>query len=117
MADVTVLPSRFRLFDFHIAFVFDVFSRLPLAWKVFYFKPSSRSMALLLRSAVRRFGTPRTFVSDPGTDLTGRAFRRLLKRLGIPLRFGAIGKTGSIAIIERFWRTWCEPISGTGGRG
>jgi hypothetical protein len=34
-----------------------------------------------------------------------------LKTLGIHQRFGAIGKTGSIAIVERFWRTLKETLS------
>ncbi len=105
MADVTQVPSRFRLFRFHIALVLDVFSRLPLAWKVFFFKPSSRKMTKLLRTAVRRFGAPRYFVSDRGTEFTGSSFRHYLKRLGVRHRFGAIGQKGSIALIERFWRT------------
>jgi transposase InsO family protein len=105
MADVTEIPSRFRIFRFHLAVILDVFSRMPLAWKVFFFKPSSRAMARLLRSAVRRFGVPRFFVSDHGTEFTGSSFRRSLQQLGIQHRFGAIGKTGSIAIIERLWKT------------
>ena len=32
-------------------------------------------------------------------------FRRELRRLGAKQRFGAIGKKGSIALIERLWRT------------
>jgi transposase InsO family protein len=105
MADVTVLPSRFRLFDFHLAVVLDVFSRMPLAWKLFFFKPSARQVARLFHFAVRRFGTPKYFVSDHGTEFTGATFRRYLRTLGVRQRFGAVRRTGSIAIIERFWRT------------
>jgi putative transposase len=105
MADVTEIPSRFRLFDFHLAVVLDVFSRMPLAWEIFYFKPTARQMARLFRSAVRRFGKPRYFVSDHGTEFTGKPFRRYLGAIGVKHRFGAVGRTGSIAIIERIWRT------------
>ena len=105
MADVTEIPSRFRLFDFHLAVVLDVFSRMPLAWKIFYFKPTARQMARLFQSAVRRFGKPRYFVSDHGTEFTGKTFRRYLRAIGVKHRFGAVGRTGSIAIIERLWRT------------
>ena len=34
-----------------------------------------------------------------------RVFRRSLRRLGVKQRFGPIGKKGSIALIERLWRT------------
>jgi transposase InsO family protein len=45
------------------------------------------------------------FVSDRGACFTGRVFRRALERLGVRQRFGAVGKKGSIALIERLWRT------------
>lgn len=32
-------------------------------------------------------------------------FRRRLRRLGVKQRFGAVGKKGSIALIEHLWRT------------
>jgi transposase InsO family protein len=44
-------------------------------------------------------------MSDRGACFTGGVFRRKLRRLGVKQRFGAIGKKGSIALIERFWRT------------
>ncbi len=36
---------------------------------------------------------------------------RRLKARGIRQRFGAIGRTGSIAIVERFWRTLKDTLS------
>jgi transposase InsO family protein len=62
-------------------------------------------MLKLLRQAVGRHGRCRHFVSDRGAQFTGQPFREALAQLGIRQRFGAIGKTGSIALIERFWRT------------
>ena len=32
-------------------------------------------------------------------------FRHALRRLGVKQRFGAVGRKGSIALIERLWRT------------
>jgi len=61
------------------------------------------------------------FVSDRGVQFTGQSSREALAQLGIRQRFGAIGKTGSIALIARFWRTvkdgvglrfWCPLLSG-----
>ena len=105
MADVTVIPGRFRLFEFHLAVVLGVFSRMPLGWRIFYFKPSARQMAQLFQSTVRRFGTPKYFISDRGSEFTGANFRRYVRTIGVRQRFGAVGRPGSIAIIERFWRT------------
>ncbi len=111
MADITTIPSLFRLFSFKLVVVLDVFSRMPLVVRVFRKEPSARHMTRLLRTAVKRFGTPRNFVSDKGTQFTAKRFRKTLPRLGIRHRFGAIGQYGSIAIIERLWRTLKETLS------
>ena len=64
----------------------------------------SRLRCVLAHAAVST-GHPAHFVSDRGACFTGGVFRRKLRRLGVKQRFGAIGKKGSIALIERFWRT------------
>jgi transposase InsO family protein len=50
-------------------------------------------------------GTP---INTLGSQFRDDGFKANLKRLGIRQRYGAVGKTGSIAIIERFWRTLKE---------
>ena len=45
------------------------------------------------------------FISDHARCFTGQVFRRKLLRLEVKQRFGAVGKKGSIALIERLWRT------------
>jgi putative transposase len=105
MADLTEVPGLFRLFSFKVAVVLDVFSRLPLASRVFTREPTATQMLALVEEATRCHGRPRHFVSDQGAQFTATAFRETLADLGIKQRFGAIGKTGSIAIIERFWRS------------
>lgn len=62
-------------------------------------------MAQLVAQAVHRHGQPRHFISDQGAQFTSQAFRSYLNRLGVRQRFGAIGRTGSIAVIERFWKS------------
>jgi transposase InsO family protein len=105
MLDLTEIPGFLRLFSFKLAVVLDVFSRVPLAARVFLAEPRGRAIARLVADASRRFGAPRHSVSDQGAQFKSRAFRRSLARLGIRHRYGAIGRTGSIAIIERFFRT------------
>jgi transposase InsO family protein len=85
--------------------VIDVFSRMPLAARVFLAEPGADAMMELVQQAIRSNGAPRHFVSDQGAQFTAGAFRTRLTSLGIRQRFGAIGKTGSIAIVERLWRT------------
>jgi transposase InsO family protein len=58
-----------------------------------------------LQSAARRFGPPRHLVTDRGAQFTSELFGRTVAALGIRHRFGAVGKAGSIALIERFFRT------------
>jgi transposase InsO family protein len=105
MLDLTEIPGLLRLFSFKLVLVLDVFSRAPLAARVFYQEPTGRDMAKLLARTARRFGPPRHSVSDQGAQFKSGPFRKALARLGIRHRYGAIGKTGSIAIIERFFRT------------
>lgn len=64
MADLTDIPSLFRLFAFKLAVVFDVFSRFPLAARVFPREPSGSDLADLFQQAVQGFGPPKHFVSD-----------------------------------------------------
>ena len=111
MADITTIPSLFRLFSFKLVVVLDVFSRMPLVAKVFWKEPSARQMCRLIRRAARRFGPPRHFVSDKGPQFTAKRFRKTLRRLRTRQRFGAIGRHGSIAIIERLWRTLKNALS------
>ncbi len=105
MLDLTEVPGFLRLFSFKLAVILDAFSRAPLAARVFYQEPSGRDMAKLLAHAVRRSGPPRHSVSDHGAQFTSTSFHKALARHGIKHRYGAIGKTGSIALIERFFRT------------
>jgi transposase InsO family protein len=105
MLDLTEIPGFLRLFSFKLAVVLDVFSRAPLAARVFYQEPSGRDIAMLFARTARRVGRPRHSVSDQGAQFTSGSFRKALVRLGVKHRYGAIGTTGSIAIIERFFRT------------
>jgi transposase InsO family protein len=110
MTDLTNIPSLFKLWTFKLVVVLDVFSRFPLVFKVFSKEPTSEDVAALVADAARRFGSPKHFVTDRGSQFTGEAFQSKLQELGARQRFGAIGKSGSIAIIERFWRTVKEML-------
>jgi transposase InsO family protein len=63
------------------------------------------SRGRFVSKAARRHGRPVHFISDRARCFTGQVFRRKLLRLGVKQRFGAVGKKGSIALIERLWRT------------
>ena len=105
MLDITEIPGLLRLFCFKLAVVFDVFSRSPLVARVFLSEPSAADIVRLFSVGARRFGAPRHSVSDQGPQFTAEGFQTSLARHGVRHRYGAIGRTGSIALIERFFRT------------
>jgi len=108
LADLTEIRSFLGLYRFKLVAVLDLFSRFPLAFKVFHKEPTAKEMLGVLDRAMRRHGRPRHFVTDRGSQFTAAVFRETLDALSIKQRFGAIGQYGSIAIIERFWRTLKE---------
>jgi putative transposase len=110
LVDLTNISGLFGLFSFKVVLILDVFSRLPLAVRVFSKEPTGCDVVELLRSAIGRFGLPHHLVSDQGSQFTSAVFRDTLNELGIRHRFGAIGKVGSIALLERLWRTLKEAL-------
>jgi len=105
MADLTDVRGLFGILTFKVAVVFDAFSRMPLSARVFSKEASAAEIARLVSRTARRHGRPAHFVSDQARCFKGQVFRRKLRRLGVKQRFGAVGKKGSIALIERLWRT------------
>jgi Integrase core domain len=79
--------------------------RLPLSARVFSKEASATEIARLVSVTAKHHGRPRHFGSDRARCFKGQVFRRTLRRLGVKPRFGAVGKKGSIALIERLWRT------------
>ena len=60
----------------------------------------------MLKTAIARCRqAPKHLVSDQGPQFVSRRLRRWCQRRDIRQRFGAVGKQGSIAVIERFIRT------------
>jgi transposase InsO family protein len=103
--DLTEIPTLFRFFSLKLCVVLDLFSRFPVAARVSLKEPSADQIADLVVSAAGRHGKPGFLLSDQGSQFTARPFRRNLESIGIAQRFGAIGRSGSIAIVERFWKT------------
>ena len=100
-------------FCWHVAAVMDHFSRRILAFDVFPSSPAAEQMgALLDRAAVAAGKPPRYTITDKGGQFwcaAGReshAFTRWCRRHGVRPRFGAVGEKGSIARLERFWRSF-----------
>jgi putative transposase len=83
----------------------DAFSRKVLAVGVVSGAPSAALAVRLLRRAIRSHGAPTWLVTDQDTVLRGRLVNALLARHHVRRRYGAVGRSGSIAIIERLWRS------------
>ncbi len=105
LIDLTNIPGLFRLVTFKLAVVFDAYARMPLAARVFYGEPSATAIVRLFHRAVATHGRPRHVVTDRGAQFTAARFRQALRVRQVRQRFGAVGRVGSIALIERFWRT------------
>ncbi len=110
MTDITTIASFLKAWMLKVVVVLDVYSRFPVAFRVFWSEPSSAEIAEAVREAIDRHGKPKHFVTDQGSQFKGQAFAGLLSQHGILHRFGAVGRSGSIAIIERFWRTLKEML-------
>jgi len=99
------LPQEWP-FCWWVVVILDHFSRRVQAFAVFEKKPDARALCAFLGRTVRALGTaPRHLISDQEAMFTSDGFRAWCRRRGIGLRYGAVGKHGSIAIVERFIRS------------
>jgi transposase InsO family protein len=105
LVDLTDVSGLFGIFRFKLALILDAFSRFPVAAAVFPKEPSAIDLLALLNRAIRSHGRPCHLVCDRGKQFTADLFRLELERLGIEQRLGAVGEVGSIALIERLWRS------------
>lgn len=103
--DLTTVTGAFRLWSWTLAVVVDGAARCPMAARLFRREPTAEALLAVLARAITIHGVPRVLVTDRGAQFTARVFHRGVRAQGVQHRFGAIGRTGSIARIERFWRT------------
>ena len=99
------LPQRWP-FCWWLAVAIDHYSRRIMGFALFKEPPTSEALRRFLGRVIRRAGaTPRLLITDQGSQFTDAGFRQWCRRRGIRQRFGAVGKYGSIAVIERLMRT------------
>jgi len=93
-------------FCWWVAVVIDHYSRRALGFAVVKQQPSSKQVRQFLGRLIAKVGAaPKYLITDSGTQLTCAGFQPWCKRHNIRHRKGAIGQTGSIALVERFIRT------------
>lgn len=115
--DLTVVPtssgfwtpwSPFSLpqhwpFCWWVGVVLDHCSRSVLAIGIFKESPSSAAMQSLLNRTIKKESAkPEYLICDKGKQFWCESFKDWCEQKGIWPRFGAVGKKGSIAVIERF---------------
>jgi transposase InsO family protein len=98
-------------FCWWVAVVVDHVSRRALGVAVFAQQPMSKDVRALLARAIRESkATPKHLICDKGTQFNCRGFRHWCRRSRIAVRYGAVGRHGSIAVVERFIRTLKEGL-------
>ena len=96
------LPQHYP-FCYWIAIVVDHYSRRVMGTTAFKSQPSCREVCGFLGRAISKAKkAPRHVVCDRGGQFDCPAFRKWCKKKGIQRpRYGAIGKSGSVAVVER----------------
>jgi transposase InsO family protein len=96
------LPQRWP-FCYWLAVAVDHFSRRAMGCIAMKENPTSeRVRAFLGRAMAKAKATPKYIICDRGQQFDCSGFRDWCRRKGIqPPRYGAVGKHGSIAVIER----------------
>lgn len=93
------------------AVVVDHFSRRVMGTATFRKQPTSAQMcAFLGRAMAAAKASPRYLICDRGGQFDYAAFRAWCRRRKFRPRYGAVGKSGSIAVVERLIRTLKESI-------
>jgi len=96
-------------FCWWLAVVVDHYSRRALGFQLFDRQPTSDLVHDFLSRMITKIGaSPRHLVTDRGRQFSSNAFKDWCQSHAIRQRFGAVGKPGSIAVIERFIRTLKE---------
>jgi len=99
------LPQQWP-FCWWIAVVADHFSRRVMGFAVFEHPPTSKAIAMFLGRVIRKArAAPKYLITDHGKQFASDSFKRWCRRRSIRQRFGAVGKYGSLAVIERLIRS------------
>ena len=86
-----------------IACAVDHYSRTVVGFALFKRPPTSVEVRAFLGRTMSKAGaSPKYIVCDKGRQFWNPAFKKWCKRRNIDPRYGAVGKSGSIALVERF---------------
>ena len=88
----------------YLTVVMDWFSRYVLSWEVSISMDESFCVSAL-EQALRRFGRPKIFNTDQGSQYTGAAFTEVLKGHEIRISMDGKGRAMDNIMVERLWRS------------
>ncbi len=90
--------------------VVDHFSRRSMGLAVFKTSPTSEEVTdALTRITLKEQVKPKQLIVDQGSQFKCKHFEQVwCKAMGVLPRFGAVGRHGSVAVVERFHRTCKE---------
>ena len=93
-------------FCWWLVMIIDHYSRRAIGFAVFPKPPTSIAIRVFIgRSIADVNAVPDHLICDKASIFWCEGFKRWCKRITIRLRFGAAGKHGSIAVVERFIKT------------
>jgi len=100
--DITYIPLGKGFL--YLTAVIDWYSRKILSWRL------SNTMDVdfcmdVVRDALMRYGKPKIFNTDQGSQYTSLAFTGMLKEEGIQISMDGRGRWQDNVLMERFWRT------------
>jgi transposase InsO family protein len=99
------LPQQWP-FCWWVAVIVDQFSRRVMGIGAFAKPPTSKAIWDFLGCTISSScAQPKHLICDKGRQFWCHGFKRWCRRRDIRLRYGAVGRHGSIALIERFVRT------------
>ena len=93
-------------FCWWVAVVLDHHSRRCMGVTAFIKQPTSEAVRPFLGRAIHDAeATPKCLICDKGSQFWCEGFKSWCQRRGIKPRYGAVGRHGSIAMVERFIKT------------
>ena len=109
VVDLTSVRLLFGLIDVRIGAVLDAFTRTIVAIRAHIGEPDAAWTCGLLRTAVRNArAKPRYVVTDHGVQFTSQLCKAFLRGRGVRHRYGAVGSSAALMLLERAWRSLKE---------
>jgi len=100
-------------FCWWVGLAMDHYSRRVMNFALFRQQPTSEAVrAFLGRTLAANHAKPKYIICDKGSQFWCAGFKAWCRRHGIRPRFGAVGKHGSIAVIERTILTLKQLLAG-----